>query len=80
MTGVFTRHNLQVVVKISKYCNLRCTYCYEYAELGNRATISIANFEKLFNNLSAYTPVDCNGTSLDSEELKLVWHGGEPFM
>ena len=80
MSGVFTRHNLQVVVKISKYCNLRCSYCYEYAELGNRATISIANFEKLFNNLSAYTPVDCNGTSLDSEELKLVWHGGEPFM
>ena len=26
----------EVVIKATKYCNLRCTYCYEYPELGIR--------------------------------------------
>ena len=31
----------QFVMKISKYCNLRCTYCYEYNELGNKERMSL---------------------------------------
>jgi len=29
------------VMKVSKLCNLRCTYCYEYDELANRERMSL---------------------------------------
>jgi uncharacterized protein len=28
------------VVKLSKLCNMRCSYCYEWNELGNPARMS----------------------------------------
>ena len=31
---------VQFVVKTSKFCNLRCKYCYEFLELGDRRAIS----------------------------------------
>ena len=64
----------QFVVKVSKYCNLRCTYCYEYLELGNKERMSLAAMRLLFENVAAYA----NAHALSSAEF--IWHGGEPFL
>lgn len=69
------RRTLQFVVKTSKHCNLRCRYCYEYAELGNKQAVSLAQIESMFRNIASYYqqldfPVD----------IEFVWHGGEPLL
>ncbi|MEH2252199.1 radical SAM protein [Nostoc sp.] len=66
---------VQFVVKTSKFCNLRCRYCYEYAELGNKAAIAPEQLEQMFHNIASYYrqldfPVD----------IQFVWHGGEPLL
>ncbi|MEH2009291.1 radical SAM protein [Nostoc sp.] len=66
---------VQFVVKTSKFCNLRCRYCYEYAELGNKAAIAPEQLEQMFHNIANYYrqldfPVD----------IQFVWHGGEPLL
>ncbi|MBZ8179661.1 radical SAM protein [Oscillatoria salina] len=63
------------VVKTSKLCNLRCRYCYEYAELGNKAAISLTQVEQMFRNIASYYrqlnfPVT----------IEFNWHGGETLL
>jgi uncharacterized protein len=62
------------VVKISKYCNLRCTYCYEFSQLGDKTRISLHNIERMFEYLNDYV------MSSGDERIDFVWHGGEPFL
>jgi uncharacterized protein len=69
------RQSVQFVVKTSKHCNLRCRYCYEYAELGNKQAMSLEQIEAMFRNIASYYqqldfPVD----------IEFVWHGGEPLL
>ncbi len=70
-----TPKKVQFVVKTSKLCNLRCRYCYEYAELGNREAIALEQLTQMFHNIASYYqqldfPVD----------IEFVWHGGEPLL
>ncbi|MEA5571329.1 radical SAM/SPASM domain-containing protein [Calothrix sp. UHCC 0171] len=66
---------VQFVVKTSKHCNLRCRYCYEYAELGNKNAIALAQIEKMFTNIANYYQ------NLEFPiEIEFVWHGGEPLL
>jgi uncharacterized protein len=64
---------IQVVVKVSKYCNLRCTYCYEYRELGDKRRMQLDRLRRFFANIAAYA---ANGL----ESVSFIWHGGEPFL
>lgn len=69
------KKQVQFVVKTSKFCNLRCRYCYEYPELGNKAAISLEQVERMFSHIARYYrqldfPVD----------IQFVWHGGEPLL
>src|SRR5262249_24096471 len=68
------RRVAQFVMKISKYCNLRCTYCYEYRELGNKERMSLHTIGQIFEHIIAYA--DANRY----ESASFVWHGGEPFL
>ncbi|MBW4445209.1 MAG: radical SAM protein [Plectolyngbya sp. WJT66-NPBG17] len=66
---------VQFVVKTSKHCNLRCRYCYEYAELADRTAIALPQLEAMFRHIAEYYrnlpfPV----------EVEFVWHGGEPLL
>ncbi|MGB5086206.1 MAG: radical SAM protein [Methylocystis silviterrae] len=70
-----TASHLEIVVKISKHCNLRCAYCYEFAELGDRARMSLAQIERLFETLRSY--IDARG---DLESVRFAWQGGEPLL
>ena len=74
MTTPTNAKTLQFVVKISKYCNLRCTYCYEYRELGNKQRMSLDQLRRFFENVAEYA----SSNHLDS--VNFIWHGGEPFL
>lgn len=66
---------VQFVIKTSKHCNLRCRYCYEYAELANKNAITLAQIQQMFNNIASYYQhLDLN------VEIEFVWHGGEPLL
>lgn len=70
-----TSKSVQFVVKTSKHCNLRCRYCYEYAELSNKKTITIEQIENMFHNiLNYYQQLDL------TVNIEFVWHGGEPLL
>jgi uncharacterized protein len=66
------------VLKLTKLCNLRCSYCYEWNELADarkmtletfeRATIAVRTFERHVRGL---------GVPLKSN---IILHGGEPFL
>ena len=64
----------QWVVKVSKLCNLRCDYCYEFPELGNPARMSVEELSTMFAHMAdfyARTP---------ATQVHFIWHGGEPLL
>ena len=69
------RYRVTFVLKTSKFCNLRCHYCDEFPELGNRRTMSRAELQKMYEHIADHyskrtTPV----------EIEFCWHGGEPLL
>jgi len=66
---------VQFVVKSSKFCNLRCRYCYEYPELGNRKAITLDQLDLMYQHIAEYY------SKLDHPvSIEFVWHGGEPLL
>lgn len=68
------RDTIQFVTKISKFCNLRCAYCYEYAELNNKARMPLSGLKSFFKSTSNYARAHNIST------VSFVWHGGEPLL
>jgi uncharacterized protein len=66
------------VVKVSKFCNLRCTYCYEHRELHVRDVMSGETLERLFAGVDAFGDELCARGIVP--EFSFVWHGGEPLL
>jgi uncharacterized protein len=66
---------VQFIIKISKFCNLRCRYCYEYSELGNRGAIAPEHLEQMYRHIYNYYRQLEHPTQID-----FVWHGGEPLL
>jgi uncharacterized protein len=66
---------MHIIMKLSKLCNLRCTYCYEYAELGNKERMPLAGLEYFFRHLADYLTQRPNKTP-----IHLVLHGGEALL
>jgi uncharacterized protein len=64
----------QFVFKISKYCNLRCDYCYEFPHLGDPARMSLDQIRAAFQNIN----VSIGQLAVDHADF--IWHGGEPFL
>ena len=59
----------QWVVKVSKFCNLRCDYCYELPELGDRTRMSLAQAAAMFDHIAGYSasrraPSTSSGTAV----------------
>ncbi|HEY1614296.1 MAG TPA: radical SAM protein [Rhizomicrobium sp.] len=66
------------VIKASKFCNLRCVYCYEHRELGVRDQIGIDTLEHLFAGIDAFGAwLLVRGIA---PSFSFVWHGGEPLL
>ncbi len=67
------------VVKVSKLCNLRCRYCYEWEELSSRARMSFELWEQLLHSVRHYH--DRQEARLGRKlETRIIWHGGEPSL
>ena len=66
---------VQFVIKSSKLCNLRCRYCYEFAELGDRAAMTLEQLDTMYRHIASYY------RRFDFDvEIQFVWHGGEPLL
>ncbi|AKT43793.1 radical SAM protein [Chondromyces crocatus] len=63
------------IVKVSKFCNLRCRYCYELPELGNPDAMSLERLDRMYTHIA-----DHYGTQERPTRVVLVWHGGEPLI
>lgn len=66
---------MHLVMKLSKLCNLRCTYCYEYPELANKERMPLAGIEFFFRSVAE--AVLARGNKIP---VHLVLHGGEPLL
>ncbi len=69
-------HHLHVVIKLSKLCNLRCEYCFEYDQLGDPARMGPAQLRQLFINVRDYART----LPVQPRVVHLVLHGGEPLL
>lgn len=65
---------LEFVVKLSKYCNLRCTYCYEFEDLHKKDRMNLGQIQKMFRHISTHA------AEQNVDVVKFIWHGGEPFL
>jgi uncharacterized protein len=72
------RH-FQVVVKSSKFCNLRCRYCYEFAELGSRERMGRPDLRRMYTHVRDYVRTVDDRDGVDTA-VTFIWHGGEPLM
>ncbi|HKU37719.1 MAG TPA: radical SAM protein [Polyangiales bacterium] len=70
--------SLQWVVKASKFCNLRCSYCYEWDGLSNRDRMPFSLWERVFTAMRTLRTT-VQEQSRDEVGLSLVLHGGEPL-
>ncbi|TMJ35754.1 MAG: radical SAM protein [Alphaproteobacteria bacterium] len=64
----------QFVVKVTKYCNLRCDYCYEFPHLGDKSRMRLEQLRLLFENIKRSI------AELAVEDINFIWHGGEPLL
>jgi len=64
----------EFLIKITKHCNLRCSYCNEFAELGHTERMPVARIRRIFENIAAYAAL------VPSQAITFIWHGGEPFL
>ena len=66
------------VVSPTKLCNLRCSYCYEWNELGNPAKMSPELLRCIFTAVRAYH-LDLE-TKFSRVVSNISWLGGEPLI
>ncbi len=60
---------IEVILKVTQNCNLRCAYCYNSGTGYAAQTLSIEKFEKLLSVLLT-----------EYNLIHIIWHGGEPLM
>jgi uncharacterized protein len=68
------RSPVRLIIKLSKLCNLRCTYCYEYGDLANKQRMPVEAVADIFSNMARHVAEN------PCDFISFVWHGGEPFM
>ncbi|MBL6751721.1 MAG: radical SAM protein [Nevskia sp.] len=66
---------VQFVIVSSKYCNLRCRYCYEFPDLADRRAMSHEQLERMYRSIA-----DHYYRKDHPVELEFDWHGGEPLL
>jgi uncharacterized protein len=70
---------VQWVIKATKLCNLRCSYCYEWDHLSDPTRMSLEVWAATLRAIREYS-------QLAEEQLgyavrtNIIWHGGEPLL
>lgn len=71
------------VIKLSKYCNMRCKYCYEWNELGDRSRMSLELWDKILAATVDHSAMLAARFGPRWPEVQhrnlIVFHGGEPL-
>lgn len=62
------------VLKLSKLCNLRCTYCYEYEHLGSNERMPLEGLDFFLHQAGPYL------RNHFRRPVHFVLHGGEPSL
>ena len=74
-------YHIDWVVKASKLCNLRCSYCYEWDELAEPARMSLECWEGVLtavrDHLESASSWAWHGGVVQAD---VIWHGGEPML
>lgn len=65
------------VIKVSKFCNLRCRYCYEWNSLQNAERMSLSSWRQVLEAVRTIGEEVEKATGL-VERQNIIWHGGEP--
>lgn len=68
------RTTMEFVIKLSKLCNLRCSYCHEFNDLAKKERIALQDIRRMFLGIREYA------TAHSLKHFELIWHGGEPFL
>jgi len=68
------------VVKASKLCNLRCSYCYEWNELSDPKRMQPPEWAHLFTSMKQHLNQERQRFPGLAARLTLVLHGGEPLL
>ncbi len=68
------------VVKLSKFCNMRCSYCYEWNELSDPKRMSVDTWQNVLKAAISYNSLQAArfGSGYAPYTL-IVLHGGEPL-
>lgn len=64
-------------IKVTKLCNLRCAYCYEYDELGDPRRLSIEQWRAILESARWYHQMLALRNPQEPVATRFVWHGGE---
>jgi uncharacterized protein len=66
-------------LKISKLCNLRCRYCYEWNELANADRIPLSQWADILLAVRRYHALLTDRFG-EPGRAYIYWHGGEPLL
>jgi uncharacterized protein len=67
------------VIKVSRLCNLRCGYCYEWDGLGDPRRMSLSLWPKILDAIKRTNECAERTDRYPSSDI-IVWHGGEPTL
>ncbi len=67
-----------LLIKNSKFCNLRCKYCYEFPDLAKKDLLSPDQIAAIFKKTKDHLDRAEGDPSLHI--LEFTWHGGEPLV
>ena len=68
---------LEWEIKVTKLCNLRCAYCYEYDELGDPHRLSLKEWRAILDSARWYHETIALRNPDEPVTTRFVWHGGE---
>lgn len=71
--------NLEIVMKLSGFCNFRCAYCYEFDRLGDPMRMTSDLVARIAAELGAFAR-ELGQRSRTPVVLTFVLHGGEPLI
>lgn len=68
------------VVKLSKLCNMRCAYCYEWNELSNPSRMDVELWRRVVQAAIDYNSMQISiGRAQPTSRVLVILHGGEPL-
>lgn len=70
---------MHFVLKLSKLCNLRCTYCYEYEELAQKDRMPLDGLKFFVEGVAEFA-LQQRALGRRPTDFCFVMHGGEPLL